>query len=118
MITVVDQVRPWLTPRKAFASSTHSQLRANISRNGTGVATSQPATGLAGEREDLLCQRREDRPLQTHHRAHERVHQHQQAELRQVLADPEAELSHRGIASLTDSGSNDASPPIADTTNG
>ena len=44
MITVVDQVSPWLTPRNTFASSTHDQLGAHMSKNGTGAATSQPAT--------------------------------------------------------------------------
>ena len=44
MITVVDQVRPWLIPSSALAKSTQPQLGAHISRNGTGAATSQPAT--------------------------------------------------------------------------
>ena len=44
MMTVVDQVSPWLTPRSAFAKSTHPHVGAHMSRNGTGVATSHPAT--------------------------------------------------------------------------
>jgi hypothetical protein len=47
MITVVDQVRPWLTPSSAFAPSTQSQSGAHISKNGTGTATSQPPTSTA-----------------------------------------------------------------------
>ena len=37
MITVVDQVRPWLTPRSTFAKRIQSQLGAHISMKGTGV---------------------------------------------------------------------------------
>ena len=44
MITVVDQVSPWLTPRSTFATSIQFHVGAHISRNGTGTATSQPAT--------------------------------------------------------------------------
>ena len=44
MMTVVDQVRPWLTPSSALATSTQVHDGAHISRNGTGTATSQPAT--------------------------------------------------------------------------
>ena len=44
MITVVDQVSPWLTPSSAFAIRIQVQLGAHISRNGTGNAISQPAT--------------------------------------------------------------------------
>ena len=44
MMTVVDQVRPWLMPSRRFANSTQFQLGAHISRNGTGTATSHPAT--------------------------------------------------------------------------
>ena len=43
MITVVDHVSPWLTPRNPFATSTQVHVGAHISRNGTGTATSQPA---------------------------------------------------------------------------
>ena len=44
MMTVVDQVSPWLTPSSTLATRTQLQLGAHISRNGTGAATSQPAT--------------------------------------------------------------------------
>ena len=44
MITVVDHVNPWLTPSSTLASRTHDQLGAQITRNGTGSATNQPAT--------------------------------------------------------------------------
>ena len=44
MMTVVDQVSPWLAPRSTFAASTHVHVGAHMSRNGTGIATSQPAT--------------------------------------------------------------------------
>ena len=47
MITVVDHVRPWLAPRKTFATSTHLQDGAHMSRNGTGTAISQPATSTS-----------------------------------------------------------------------
>jgi hypothetical protein len=39
MITVVDQVRPWLTPSNALAASTQDHDGAHISRKGTGTAT-------------------------------------------------------------------------------
>ena len=57
MMTVVDQVRPWLTPRSALAKSTQAQLGAHIRRNGTGAATSQPATSTC-----LRPKRSESRP--------------------------------------------------------
>ena len=44
MMTVVDQVSPWLTPRSALAMSTQFQFGAHMSRKGTGAATSQPPT--------------------------------------------------------------------------
>ena len=44
MITVVDQVRPWLMPSRTFAATTQPQVGAQISSSGTGRATSQPAT--------------------------------------------------------------------------
>ena len=44
MITVVDQVRPWLMPRSTFATRIQFHVGAHIKRNGTGTATSQPAT--------------------------------------------------------------------------
>ncbi len=48
MITVVDQVRPWLMPSSTLAATTQPQLGAQISISGTGMATSHPAisTGL------------------------------------------------------------------------
>jgi len=42
MMTVVDHVSPWLMPRSALATSTHRQVGAHISRNGTGAAITQP----------------------------------------------------------------------------
>jgi len=56
-IPVVDQVSPWLTPRKALATSTQVQLGAHMSRKGTGAATSQPATSTC-----LRPKRSESRP--------------------------------------------------------
>ena len=47
MITVVDHVRPWLTPSSALATRTHDHDGAHISMNGTGAATSQPVTSTA-----------------------------------------------------------------------
>ena len=44
MMTVVDQVRPWLTPSSTLAATTQFQPGPHISRKGTGTATSQPAT--------------------------------------------------------------------------
>ena len=44
MMTVVDQVRPWLMPSSTFAATTHAQLGAQISSSGTGSPISQPAT--------------------------------------------------------------------------
>ena len=44
MMTVVDHVRPWLTPSRRFANRIQFQLGAHIRRNGTGTATSHPAT--------------------------------------------------------------------------
>src|SRR3990170_3628675 len=46
MITVVDQQRPWLTPRNTLAKTTHSHVGANITRKGTGRPTSHPATRI------------------------------------------------------------------------
>ena len=46
-LTVVDQVSPWLTPRSTFAKSTQLHVGAHMRRNGTGVATSHPATRTA-----------------------------------------------------------------------
>ena len=44
MITVVDQVSPWLTPSSTLAATTQCQAGAHISTKGTGIATSHPAT--------------------------------------------------------------------------
>src|SRR6266516_2416423 len=44
MFTVVDQVRPWFTPRNTFANTTHDQLGAQMMRRGTGRPTNQPVT--------------------------------------------------------------------------
>jgi hypothetical protein len=57
MMTVVDQVRPWLTPSSAFAKSTHDQLGAHIRRNGTGGGDSHPPTSTC-----LRPKRSERRP--------------------------------------------------------
>ena len=38
MITVVDQVRPWFTPRSTLATMTQPHVGAHINRNGTGSA--------------------------------------------------------------------------------
>ena len=43
MMTVVDQVSPWLIPSKTLAATTQPQLGAQISSSGMG-ATSQPTT--------------------------------------------------------------------------
>jgi hypothetical protein len=54
MMTVVDQVSPWLIPSKTLAATTQPQLGAQISSNGTGRATSQPTikTGLRPNRSE------------------------------------------------------------------
>jgi hypothetical protein len=44
MITVVDQVRPWLTPSRTLAAMIQPQLGAHINSSGTGSPMSQPAT--------------------------------------------------------------------------
>jgi hypothetical protein len=44
MMTVVDQVRPWLMPSSTFAATTQAQLGAQISSSGTGRPISQPST--------------------------------------------------------------------------
>ena len=56
MTTVVDQVRPWLTPSSRFAATIHAHDGAQISSSGTGSATSQPATrtGLRPNRSDRV----------------------------------------------------------------
>ena len=43
MLTVIDQVRPWLTPSKTFAATTQAQLGPQASMNGTGRPIIQPA---------------------------------------------------------------------------
>jgi hypothetical protein len=44
MMTVVDQVSPWLMPSSTLAATIQPQEGPQISRAGTGSATSQPAT--------------------------------------------------------------------------
>lgn len=44
MMTVVDQVRPWLTPSRAFATRIQVQVGAHMRRKGTGMATNHPPT--------------------------------------------------------------------------
>ena len=44
MMTVVDHVRPWLTPSSTLANTTHPHVGAQISSSGTGMPMSQPAT--------------------------------------------------------------------------
>src|SRR6185312_2586451 len=44
MITVIDQAKPWLTPRRALAAMTHFQLGAHMIMKGTGRPTSHPST--------------------------------------------------------------------------
>ncbi len=60
MITVVDQLRPWLRPRSTFAATTQPQLGAQISISGTGTANSQPAmsTGRRPYRSDQVPARK------------------------------------------------------------
>jgi len=57
MITVVDQVSPWLTPSSTLAASTQLQSGPHMSMKGTGTATSQPATSTG-----LRPKRSEQRP--------------------------------------------------------
>ena len=56
MITVVDQVRPWLTPSSTLAAMTQPQFGAQISSGGIGSAASHPATstGLRPNRSDRV----------------------------------------------------------------
>jgi hypothetical protein len=44
IITVVDQVSPWLMPRMTLAATIHPQDGPKMSSRGTGMAISQPAT--------------------------------------------------------------------------
>jgi len=43
IITVTDQVRPWLTPSRTFAATTQAQDGAQMRISGTGTPRSQPA---------------------------------------------------------------------------
>ena len=43
MMTVVDQVRPWLTPSRTLAKMTQPHVGAHINSSGTGMPMSQPA---------------------------------------------------------------------------
>jgi len=54
MMTVVDQLSPWLTPSSTFAATTQPHAGAQMSSTGTGTATSHPATstGLRPYRSD------------------------------------------------------------------
>ena len=56
MMTVVDQVRPWLTPSNTLAATTHPHDGAQISSSGTGNARAQPvtSTGLRPYRSDSV----------------------------------------------------------------
>ena len=56
MITVVDQVSPWLTPRSTFAARIHPHDGAQMISSGTGRPTSQPATstGLRPKRSESV----------------------------------------------------------------
>ena len=56
MITVVDQVRPWLIPSNTLANTTQPQTGAQISSSGTGSPMSHPATsiGLRPSRSDKV----------------------------------------------------------------
>src|SRR5687768_7549829 len=56
MITVVDQVSPWLTPRNTLAAITQPHDGAQINNSGTGRPASQPATstGLRPQRSDSV----------------------------------------------------------------
>ena len=47
MLTVIDQVSPWLTPSSTLAAITHAQLGPQASMNGTGRPMTQPATRMA-----------------------------------------------------------------------
>jgi hypothetical protein len=44
MITVVDQARPWFTPRSTLAKTIHDQDGAHMRRKGTGIPNSHPAS--------------------------------------------------------------------------
>src|SRR5437879_11124723 len=44
MLTVVDQARPWLTPRSTFAKTTQPHDGATMISTGTGKAAPQPTS--------------------------------------------------------------------------
>jgi hypothetical protein len=56
MMTVVDQVNPWLIPRRTLAATTHAHVGAQINMSGIGTATNHPATrtGLRPNRSDQV----------------------------------------------------------------
>ena len=56
MMTVVDQVSPWLIPSNTFAATTQPQLGAQINSSGTGSPISHPTirTGLRPYRSDRV----------------------------------------------------------------
>jgi len=56
MMTVVDQVRPWFTPRNTLARMIQPHDGPQISNSGTGRPMSQPATrtGLRPTRSDRV----------------------------------------------------------------
>jgi len=55
MITVVDQVSPWLMPRSALATIIQPQLGAHINNKGTGMAMAQPISSKG--RRPILSER-------------------------------------------------------------
>ena len=56
MMTVVDQVSPWLMPSSTLANTTQPQVGAHMSSNGIGRAMIQPATstGLRPNRSESV----------------------------------------------------------------
>ncbi len=56
MITVVDQVSPWLMPSSTLAATTHAHDGAQITSSGTGRPASHPATstGFRPRRSDSV----------------------------------------------------------------
>ena len=54
MITVVDQVRPWLAPSSTLAATTQAHDGASTTSSGAGRPSSQPATstGLRPKRSE------------------------------------------------------------------
>ena len=55
MATVIDHVRPWLTPSSAFATTTQAQLGATPTSTGTGSAINHPA--ISRRRRPRRCAR-------------------------------------------------------------